>query len=172
MLPYQLGLLAHFGRHETDLAGRPVDWSQYEFLTMQELDRLRKEIDEPCILIRGGHGYLKETAVDAVFPAAPFASVVMACMRSGYSKGFYEGGSIHLDNRMGATGLARCWLAFKPARRDEIADRGLIGLKSYASDGWDYYQWGHPRAWDLLEFLVEINQKPAGQPSTQTLDPI
>ncbi len=171
MLPYQLGLLAYFSPQEKDLAGQPVDWSAYEFQTVQELDRLRKELDSPCVLIRGGHGYLKETAVDAVFPQAPFQAVVMACMRSGFSKGFYEGGSIHLDSRMGPCALARCWLAFKMSSREAIANRGLIGLKTYSADQWDYYQWSHPRAWNLLQLLITLNQ-PAGLTlSTHTLDP-
>lgn len=157
MLDYQLNLLEYFSRNEKDLYGHPVDWEAYDFQTMQELDRLRREIRSPCRVIRGGHGYLKESAVDAVFPQAPFYHVVMALMRSGFSKGFYEGGSIHLDQRRAASGLALCWLAFKPDSSAEIANRGLIGLKAYSRDNWDYYQWGHVRSWELMQLLVEKN---------------
>ncbi|MGD9850094.1 MAG: hypothetical protein AB7T38_02385 [Nitrospirales bacterium] len=155
---YQVGLLKNFFEGEKDLAGRPVDWSQYYFLTMQELDRVRDAVGSRCTVIRGSHGSGKETAVDAVFPAAKYSTVVMALMRSGCSKGFYQGGSIHLDHVMGAGGLARCWLAFKPSAAERIANRGLIGLRAYARDGWDYYQWGHPRSWDLLNYLVDLNE--------------
>ena len=138
MMDYQLNLLRHFYRNETDWLGKPVDWTQYDFLTMQELDRLRQEVGKPCLLIRGSHGLYKETAVDSVFPSAPFSSVVMTMMRSGFSKGFYEGGSIHLDASMGPSGLARCWVAFKPespgndcqpwADWTQVVFQGYVGL--------------------------------------------
>ena len=157
MLPNELELLTHFKPNEKDYYGKQVDWSTYHFRTVQELNRLRGVIGHPCELIRGDHGYLKETGVDAVFPKAPFQTVVMACMRSGFSKGFYEGGSIHLDTKMGVNGLARCWIAFKAERREAITNRGLMGLLAYSRDNWDYYQWTHPLAWDLLSYLVEVN---------------
>ena len=158
MLSYQLNLLRYFTPDEEDLAGHPIDWSAYAFTTMQELDRVRHDVGKPCVLIRGGHGPLKETAIDAVFPEAAFSTVVLALMRSGFSKGFYQGGSIHLDHIMGPSGLARCWMAFKPEQAEAIANRGMIGLRAYAKDGWEYYQWGHRRSWDLLAYLVELNE--------------
>lgn len=158
----ELLLLRYFSKNEKGYDGKPVDWADYHFVTMQELDRIRHEVGTDrasrCVLIRGSHGYLKETAVDAVFPEAPFQRVVMALFRSGFSKGLYEGGSIHLDMRMGPSGLARCWLAFKPERRAAIQKKGLGTLRSYSNDGWDYYQWSHPRAWELLAYLVGLNQ--------------
>ena len=159
MTPYQLNHLQHFYRNERAMDGELVDWAGYDFMTMQELDRLRAEIGSPCVLIRGGHGYLKETAVDAAFPHALFASVVMACMRSGFSKGFYEGGSIHLDNRMGPNGLARCWIAFKPETHKRLEAEGFGTLRQYAADGWEYYQWSHARSWELLNILIQINDR-------------
>ena len=96
--------------------------------------------------------------MDAVFPEASFDRVVMALFRSGFSKGVYEGGSIHLDARMGPSGLARCWLALKPSRRGELAKRDLLSLLSYSNDGWDYFLWNHARSWELLSYLVEVNR--------------
>jgi len=159
---YHLALLEFFAQGEKDYAGAYVDWEGYDFQTMQELDRLRKELDSPCRVIRGGaaHGEGKETAVDAIFPEAPFEQVVMALFRSGLSKGLYEGGSIHLDHQMGPSGLARCWLAFKPESQQHLAGLGFFGLKSSSADGWDYYTWGHDWSWDLLKELVKLNKRP------------
>lgn len=157
MLYHQLNLLTHFYRNETDLAGNKIDWNQYEFVTMQELDRLRAEIGSRCKLIRGNHGLLKETAVDAVFPDAPFSKVVMALFRSGFSKGLYQGGSIHLDHVMGPNGLARAWLAFKPGAYEYLLGRGFGHLRSYTKDGWDYYRWDQPESFGLLTELVGMN---------------
>ncbi len=159
MTTTQLLLLRYFHKNEKDFSGNLVDWNDYHGQTMQELDRLRHEIGSPCYVIRGGsqHGYLKETAIDAVFPGAPFASVVMALFQSGLSKGVYQGGSIHLDMRMGPLGLARAWMAFKPELFDTIFDRGFGDLKNYSADGWDYYAWGHNDSWKLLQYLVDIN---------------
>lgn len=159
MLSYQLNLLTHFYRNEKDLAGNPIDWNQYDFLTMQELDRLRREVGSRCVLIRGGHGFGKETAVDCCFPDAPFASVVMALYRSGFSKGVYQGGSIHIDHRMGPSGLGRAWIAFKPATYEYLMGRGFGHLRSYTSDGWDYYKWSDPESFGLLTELVGMNSK-------------
>lgn len=161
MLPSQLRLLQYFGKNEKDINGQPVDWNNFEFQTMQELDRLRNQIGSKCILIRGNHGFGKETAVDAYFPEAPFATVVMALFRSGYSKGLYQGGSIHLDSRMSPNGLARCWLAFKPAAYEYLVGRGFGSLRSYTADGWDYYQWGSPESFGLLKELVAMNSQVA-----------
>lgn len=161
MLSYQLNLLRYFDKHERTLDGQPVDWGQYDYLTMQEIDRLRHELGstrrERCVLIRGSHGLLKETAIDCVFPDVPFAEVVMALFRSGFSKGIYQGGSIHLDSRMGPTGLARAWIALKPAMYEMVVGRGFGGLRSYTNDGWDYYRFNDPQSFGLLKFLVEIN---------------
>ena len=161
MKTYQLALLEFFFQGEKTLGGEYVDWEGYDFKTMQELDRLRREVGSPCRVIRGGdaHGESKETAVDAAFPQAPFAHVVMALFRSGFSKGLYEGGSIHLDHRMGPSGLARCWMAFKPESQYVLAGYGFLNLKTYSKDGWDYYDWGHPWSWDLLKALVKLNAK-------------
>ena len=165
MIPYQLTLLHHFFSDERTLSGEAVDWAAYDFLTMQELDRLRTELNSPCRLIRGGHGALKETAVDAVFPDAPFSQVAMALMRSGFSKGLYQGGSIHLDNRMGPTGLARCWLAFKEnlETRASLRNLGFQPLRQETANGWDYYAWRHLRAWELLQLLVKWNETSGGR---------
>lgn len=158
---YQLNELRYFERHERTLDGHPIDWNQYDFLTMREIDKLRHELGstrrERCVLIRGNHGLLKETAVDCVFPDVPFAEVVMALFRTGLSKGLYQGGSVHLDGRMGAGGLCRCWIAFKPAMYEVVVSRGYGGLRSYTKDGWDYYRWDDPQAFGLLKLLVEIN---------------
>lgn len=153
----EIELLRHFSLTEKDYAGKPVNWNEYHGKTILELDRLRHDIRSPCTLIRGSHGPGKETAVDCVFPHAPFQAVVMSCMRSTFSRGFYEGGSLHFDTRMRADGLLRCWLAFKPERALEIANMGLIGLKISSSDGWDYYQCSHAHSWELLSFLIQIN---------------
>ena len=157
MLPYQLNLLRHFRSGEKTLAGEVIDWADYHYATMLDVDRLRSELDSPCVLIRGSHGLDKETAVDCVFPHKPFADVVMALFRVGCSKGLYEGGSIHLDHRMGPLGLARCWLAFKPSSYPDLVSRGFGPLKAYSNDGWDYYRWGHPQSFALLNVLLERN---------------
>ena len=157
MTTSELLLLRYFYKNEKDFYGNPIKWEDYHGATMKELDRLRHEVGSPCLLIRGSHGYLKETAIDAVFPKAQFSSVVMSLFRSGLSKGVYQGGSIHLDMRMGVSGLARCWMAFKPESYNAIVDLGLGNLKNYSADGWDYYAWGHRDSFKLLNYLVEIN---------------
>lgn len=159
MLYHQLNLLTHFYRNEKDLAGNPIDWNQYEFVTMQELDRLRSEIGSRCVLIRGNHGLMKESAVDCWFPDAPFSKVVMALFRSGFSKGVYQGGTIHLDHVMGPTGLARAWIAFKPGAYEYLLGRGFAHLRSYTKDGWDYYRWDKPESFGLLTELVRMNDR-------------
>ena len=157
MQQHQLNLLRHFYRDEKDIHGSQVDFNQYDFLTMRELDRLRAEIGSRCVLIRGNHGLLKETAVDAAFPDAPFSKVVMALFQSGFSKGVYQHGSIHLDHVMGPTGLARAWIAFKPAAYEYLLGRGFAHLRSYTKDGWDYYKWSDPESFNLLNELVRMN---------------
>ena len=155
----ELTLLRYFEKGEKDYYGNVIDWSDYHGKTMGELDRLRSEIGSPCIVIRGGasHGIYKETAVDFIFPDAPFYVVVMALFKSGFSKGIYQGGSIHLDMRMAANWLARAWMGFKPENSEAIADMGLANLKNYSANGWDYYTWGHRDSWKLLGYLIEIN---------------
>jgi len=157
MQPDQLPLLRYFRPGESNYAGHPIDWADYDFYTLQELDRLRGEIGSRCVLIRGSHGLGKETAVDAVFPDADFARVVMALFRSGLSKGVYQGSSIHLDRRMGANGLARAWMAFKPDLQHVLVGRGLGHLREYSRDGWDYYDWESQDSFRLLGELVHLN---------------
>ena len=153
----EVTLLRYFRKNEKDYYGNLIKWDDYHGATMKEIDRLRHEVGSPCLLIRGSHGYLKETAIDAVFPKAQFSSVVMALYQSGLSKGVYQGGSIHLDMRMGPSGLARAWMAFKPEVAEHIINLGLGNLKNYSADGWDYYAWGHRDSFKLLNYLVEIN---------------
>lgn len=163
MNPSNLLLVTHFKKNELDYAGKPVDWNDYDFNTLKELDRLRGELHSPCVLIRGGLSHdpktrTKLTAIDCVFPHAPYSAVVMALFRSGFSKGLYEGGSVHLDSRMGPSGLARCWMAFKADRQQELTEQGLYSLKTYSKDHWDYYPWATPLAYVLLKRLIEINE--------------
>jgi len=162
MKHYQFNLLRYFTVEEMDYKGNQVHWEDYEFNTMLELDRIRHEVGSPCRLIRGGTEHdpansTKLTAVDAVFPGVEYGLVVMALFRSGYSKGLYQGGSFHLDNRMGPGGLARCWMAFKKDQRDPIAQLNLLKLKSHTKGNWDYYNWSHPWAFDLLQYMIVIN---------------
>ena len=154
----QVALLRYFHDGEMDLSGAAVDFSQYHDGTLQELDKLRGEIGSRCTLIRGNHGAGKETAIDACFPDAAFARVVMALFRSGFSKGIYQGGSIHLDSRMGAGGLARAWMALKPDLYHVIVGRGLGHLRTYSRDGWDYYDWESADSFQLLTELVHLNE--------------
>lgn len=156
MLPYQLTHLQHFSQGERDLAGRLIDWNQYNFLTMQELDRLRSLIGSRCVLIRGAHP-TKPTAIDAVWPDAPFEKVVMALLRSGLSKGLYQGKSIHLDQQMRSDGLARVWLAFHADQQDRLFGLGYKVCYDYSADGWDYYGVDRLGGFGLLTELVQLN---------------
>jgi len=163
MKHYQFNQLRYFALEELDVHGNQIHWEDYDFHTLQEFDRLRHEIGSPCRLIRGGVDHDPETlnkltAIDAVFPGADYCVVIMALFRSGFSKGVYENGSVHLDDRMGPGGLARCWMAFKEERRQHIASMNLLELRSYNTDGWDYYHWSHPWAWDLLQYMVTLNK--------------
>ena len=153
----ELILLRHFTEREKDLAGNLIKWEDYHGQTMQELDRLRHIIGSRCVVIRGSHGSGKETAVDCVFPEAEFEVVVLALLRSGFSKGFYQSGSIHLDMKMGHDGLARLWIAFKPEDAGNIRNLGLWHLFNYSADGWDYFSMSHVDSWPLLNHLVEVN---------------
>lgn len=157
MLLTQLPLLEHFYPNERTLNGQSVVWDDYDFTTLQELDRLRNEIGSRCVLIRGSHGVGKETAIDAVFPDADFSRVVMTLFKSKLSKGVYQGCSIHLDSRMQPNGLARAWMAFKPAVQHLLVGRGLGHLRDYTKDGWDYYRWDQPDSFRLLGELVHLN---------------
>lgn len=157
MLVSQLPLLQHFYPNERTYDGHPVVWQDYEFKTLEELDRLRDELGSRCVLIRGSHGVGKETAIDAVFPDAEFSRVAMALFKSKLSKGAYQGGSIHLDSRMQANGLSRGWMGLKPAIQHVITGRGLGHLRTYNRDGWDYYTWDHKDSFRLLGELVHLN---------------
>lgn len=152
-----LPLLKNFYPNERTLDGKLVNYADYDFDTLKELDRLRDEIGSRCVLIRGSHGLNKETAVDFCYPDAPYSKVAMAIMRSGFSKGFYQGGSGHLDSRMGANGLARCWIAFHLSQREDLVVRGFWPLYSYTSGNWLYFKWGENESFSLLNYLVDIN---------------
>ena len=152
-----LPLLKNFYPNERTLDGKLVNYADYDFDTLKELDRLRDEIGSRCELIRGSHGLGKESAIDAWFPDAPFSRVVMALMQSGFSKGMYQGGSIHLDSKMRAGGLSRLWLAFKERERPLLTSKGFDSLYDYSSDGWAYYTGYSEHSFDLLSILVQMN---------------
>lgn len=162
----EVHVLTNFSEHEKDYRGRPVQWKDYWGPTMIWLDMLRGWMgpgrENRCLLIRGDHNIGsgkpfdagKRTAIDATFPDAPYARVMMEMMRLPCSWGVYVGRNIHLDLRE-TDKLAR-WMAFKPHHRTKLRDRGLGHMITGESDGWLYMQWSHVLGVKALAVLQQV----------------
>jgi len=164
MTPSQVQSLHHFGLNERTWTGTPVAWEGYHYETMAWMDIFRQHLRVPISLIRGGveHGPNKLTCVDAV-AHTDFSRVVMGMMRlPGLSWGVYEGSSFHLDMRQYDSVPAR-WLAFRhnELREKDLFRRGFGELISGRKDSWIYMNFNHVRSFDVLAYLVHLNQQPS-----------
>jgi len=100
MTETELETLLYFRKGELNLAGRVVNWEEYDYHTMQMMNHLRQYLQSPITVIRGGLEHdpverKKMTCVDAV-AGCLFPKLLMALMRlsDNCSWGVYEGGLV------------------------------------------------------------------------------
>lgn len=162
MTPEQKKTLKWFKNDKVDIYGKPINWLDVDYVTMTYVNLLRERVGFPCVLIRGSHGEGKETAVDCIFPDAPYGLVMMEVLRlQSVSFGFYSSKTLHLDTRFFPYVPAR-WLAIKPEEEALLILEGLSSLVTHKKDGWVYLKWSDdlgPRALQFIAWLA--NQKEA-----------